>query len=65
MTKPPPVFRLDDDIFGWIVLREAWPAVYGEQLPTMIYERFDRDGRCVERREVPSAVRIVYPPADV
>lgn len=49
-----------NDLFGHVRMTPMYQAIYGEQLPPTLYERFDRDGVCVEQRIVPPAVQIVY-----
>ncbi len=51
-----------DELLGHWTMREAWPAVYGEQLPPWIHERFDKNGVLVESHVVPPLAKIVYPP---
>ena len=49
-----------EEIFGWYSMRHKVTPVYGEQIPPMLYEKFDRDVRLIETREIPSQVRIIY-----
>jgi hypothetical protein len=58
-----------DDVTGFVIIREEHPwkadpatgiPFAGTQPPNMVVERFRRDGTLIERRVVPSRVRIVW-----
>ena len=48
-----------DDLLGYVRITTP-PFSYGQQVPPSLYERFDKNGACVERREIPPPIRVVY-----
>ena len=52
-----------DELLGHDEMTQE-PYAYGEQPGPVTIKRFNRDGVCVERRVVPSAIRIEYPKPD-